>query len=181
MTLPVVGGTAPGSARAAIDAAIDALQPDAVVMFGEAHTRGEISIERVAINLRDYAIADNGGTTVHDQPVVAGAPDALFAALPVRRMHEAVAMSGVPVGLSLSAGTYLCNELMFHVLERRRVAGAPRYAGFIHVPQLPVQAALRPVAAHPMPLPQLERGARTALAGLAAEWTRETERRLEIA
>ncbi len=181
MVLPVVGGTAPGSARAMLDAALDALRPDAVVMFGEAHTRGEISIERVAVNLRDYSIADNGGGIVHDQPVVSGAPDALFAALPVRHMLEAALMAGVPCSLSMTAGTFLCNEVMFHVLERRLRTGEPAFAGFVHVPQLPSQAVERPVTAAAMPLPAMERGARSALAGLAAERTRQAERRLELA
>ena len=60
--------------------------------------------------------------------------------------------AGVPAGLSLSAGTYLCNEVMFHLLERRSRTGAPAFAGFIHLPQLPEQHALRPVEARPMPL-----------------------------
>ena len=181
VVLPVVGGTGEGSARAALDGAIDALRPDAVVMFGEAHTRGEFSIERVAVNLRDYSIADNAGVVVHDQPVVPGAPDALFAALPVRHMLEAALMAGVPCGLSMTAGTFLCNEVMFHVLERRARTGEPAFAGFVHVPQLPSQAVERPVTAAAMPLPAMVRGARSALAGLAAERTRQAERRLELA
>jgi pyroglutamyl-peptidase len=180
MVLPVVGGTAAGSARAMLDVALDALRPDAVVMFGEAHVRGEISIERVAVNLRDYSIPDNVGGLAHDEPVVPGAPDALFTALPVRHMMEAALMAGVPCGLSMTAGTFLCNEVMFHVLERRARTGEPAFAGFVHVPQLPVQAVERPVGAAAMPLPVMERGARSALAGLAAERTRQAERRLEL-
>ncbi len=167
LLLPVVGGTGSGSARAALDAALDALQPDALVLFGEAHTRGAISIERVAVNLRDYRIADNSGDVVQDTPVVAGAPDALFAALPVRAMADAVEAADVPVELSLSAGAFLCNEVMFHALERRLRTGAPQQCGFIHLPQLPEQAALRPTHARPMPAQELLRGAQAALAALA--------------
>ena len=72
--LPVVGGTGPGSARAALDALLDEVPADAVIHFGEAHLRSEVSVERVAVNLRDYAIADNAGGTVQDTPVVDGAP-----------------------------------------------------------------------------------------------------------
>ena len=88
--LPVVGGTAAGSARAAVDGLVDAFVPDAVVHFGEAHLRGEVSVERVAVNLRDYRVADNAGVTVADEPVIAGAPAAHFATLPVRAIAEAV-------------------------------------------------------------------------------------------
>jgi hypothetical protein len=77
LVLPVVGGTEPGSARAALDAMLEAFPADAAIHFGEAHVRGEVSVERVAVNLRDYRIADNSGAFAEDSPVVDGAPDAI--------------------------------------------------------------------------------------------------------
>ena len=150
LVLPVVGGTGPGSARVALDAALDSFPADAAIHFGEAHARGEVSVERVAVNLRDYRIADNSGSFAEDLPVVDGAPDARFATLPVRAIVDAVRAEGIPAGLSLSAGTYLCNEVMFHSLERSSRGLAPRISGFVHVPQLEVQHALRPTDARPI-------------------------------
>jgi len=161
--LPVVGGHGPGSARAALDALLDEFPADAAIHFGEAHVRGEVSIERVAVNLRDYRIADNAGGTVQDEPVVPGAPAAHFATLPVRAIVEAVRAAGVPSGLSLSAGTYLCNEVMFHSLERGARGRSPRISGFVHVPQLEAQFAARPVAAAPISERALLVAARAAL------------------
>jgi len=150
LVLPVVGGTGPGSARAALDAALEAFPADAAIHFGEAHVRGEVSVERVAVNLRDYRIADTAGAFAEDSSVVEGAPDARFATLPVRAIVDAVRAAGVPAGLSLSAGTYLCNEVMFHSLERSSRDLPPTFAGFVHVPQLEAQHALRPTEARPI-------------------------------
>lgn len=148
--LPVVGGTAPGSARAVLDGLLEAFRPDCVVLFGEAHVRSAISVERIAVNLRDYRIADNSGSVVRDEPVVAGAPDAYFATVPIRAMAEAVARLGIPGELSLSAGSFLCNEVMFHALHRAAGGGGRWTAGFVHLPQLEEQFALRPAEARPM-------------------------------
>ena len=163
LVLPVVGGTGPGSARAALDSALDAFAADAAVHFGEAHVRGEVCAERVAVNLRDYRIADNAGAFVEDAPVVDGAPDARFTTLPFRAIVEAVRAAGVPAGLSMSAGTYLCNEVMFHSLERSARGLSPTIAGFIHVPQLEAQFALRPNDARPITEPELLSAAHAVL------------------
>ncbi len=139
VTLPVVTGVSAGSAWSTLAPLLDALAPDAVVALGESAKADAITFERVAVNLRDARIADNAGTQLVDMPVVEGAPDGRFSTLPLRVMRTACEAAGVPATLSLSAGSFLCNELMFRLLER----GAPTIAGFIHVPQLPEQALTR--------------------------------------
>lgn len=133
--LPVVGGVAANEVRSAIDAA----SPDAVVLLGESGQATAITLERLAANLRDYRLADNAGSQVCDQPVVEGGPTAYFATLPVRVMQSAMHAVGVPAELSMSAGTFLCNEVMYaalhHIAERRLLT----LAGFVHLPQLPEQ------------------------------------------
>lgn len=148
--LPVVGGEGPGSARRILDRAIAGFRPDAVLLLGEAHARGAVSIERTAANVRDYRIPDNRGVSARATPVVAGAVDRLDAALPVDDLLAVVRATGVPVECSRDAGSFLCNEVMFHVLARRAQDGHPRFAGFVHLPQLPEQHAVRPTDAAPM-------------------------------
>jgi pyroglutamyl-peptidase len=133
--LPVVGGVAAED----LIAAIDRERPDAVISLGESGQATGITLERLAANLRDYRIADNQGGVVADAPVVEGGPAAYFATLPLRRMLAAVQAVGVPAELSMSAGTFLCNEVMYAALHHiaQRDLGIP--AGFIHVPQLPEQ------------------------------------------
>jgi len=138
-TLPVITGFSAGSAWSTLEPLLDALTPDAVVALGESAKADAITFERVAVNLRDARIADNAGTQLIDMPVVDGAPDGRFSTLPLRAMRAACEAAGVPATLSLSAGSFLCNELMFRLLDR----GTPVTAGFIHVPQLPEQALTR--------------------------------------
>jgi pyroglutamyl-peptidase len=166
--LPVVGGSAPGSARAVLEAVLSDFQADAAIHFGEAHTRSEFSVERVAINLRDYRIADNAGMCAEDTPVVDGAPAAHFTTLPVRAIIDAVRIAGIPAGISLSAGTYLCNEVMFHSLERSAATGWPAISGFIHVPQLVEQFEERPNEARPMSAHELMTASRAAIGAVIA-------------
>ena len=128
-----------GGPRALLEA-ITAVRPQAVLCLGEATRRAVLSIERVGINLQDYRIADNAGNQVEDQPVGADGPAAYFATLPVRAMLQAVLAAGVPAELSLSAGAFLCNQVLYtalHFIHTRRLA---MQAGFIHLPSLPEQA-----------------------------------------
>jgi pyroglutamyl-peptidase len=134
--LPVVGGTDAGSAWATIAPLIESLAPDAVVALGESAKADAITFERVAVNLRDSRIADNAGVLVVDEPVIDGGADAFFTTLPVRELAQACLDAGVPPALSLSAGSFLCNEVMYRLLADERVGRA----GFIHVPQLPEQS-----------------------------------------
>lgn len=138
-------------------AALDEVQPEAVICLGEAARRARVSIERVAVNLLDFTIPDNSGQKLQDLPVVPGGPDAYFSTLPVRRLHAALLAAGIPAELSLTAGAYLCNQVMYtllHALQGRIPAG------FIHLPLLPEQAAVFPG------LPAASMSVETALAAL---------------
>ena len=64
-------------------------------------------------------------------------------------MLHACLSCGVPAQLSTDAGTFLCNEIMFRLLEHIKSTKKSSLefhnftAGFIHVPQLPEQALVR--------------------------------------
>jgi pyroglutamyl-peptidase len=100
--------------------------------------------------------------------VVDGAPAAHFTTLPVRAIIDAVRIAGIPAGISLSAGTYLCNEVMFHSLERSAATGWPAISGFIHVPQLVEQFEVRPNEARPMSAHELMTASRAAIGAVIA-------------
>lgn len=133
--LPVEGGRMPP----AILAALDEIKPAAVLGLGEAPRRAVVSIERVALNLQDYSIPDNSGMQRSDVAVREGAPAAYFSTLPVRGMYTALKAAGIPAELSLTAGAYLCNHLMFTLLDHFATQGLPIPAGFVHLPSLPEQ------------------------------------------
>lgn len=133
--LPVEGERMPP----VVLAALDEIKPVAVLGLGEAPRRAVVSVERVAVNLQDYSIPDNSGMQRSDVPVREGAPAAYFSTLPVREIHAAVKAAGIPAELSLTAGAYLCNHLMFTLLDHFAVRGMQTPAGFMHLPSLPEQ------------------------------------------
>ena len=114
-------------------------RPDAIVMLGEATGRAGVTIEQVAINLRDYGMDDNAGNRVSNQPVVEAAPDAYFTTLPVEELVQAIRAIGVPAARSLSAGAFLCNEISYRVLHAEAIAKRRTPAGFVHLPRVPEQ------------------------------------------
>ncbi len=116
-------------------------QPDAVLCLGLASGRAVISLERVAINLKDFRMADNSGVTISDQPVVPDGPAAYFSRLPLRKMETALKANHIPCELSLSAGAYLCNQVFYTLLHEIAVNDLNIPAGFVHLPALPQQAA----------------------------------------
>ena len=118
--------------------ALAAERPDAVLCVGQAGGRAAITPERVAINLMDARIPDNAGFQPVDQPVVPGGPAAYFATLPVRSMASAIRDAGLSGAVSYSAGTFVCNDLLFRLLHcfHKTTTGV----GFVHVPYLSEQA-----------------------------------------
>jgi pyroglutamyl-peptidase len=127
----------------ALRAALRRHRPTWVVCLGLAGSRSAISLERVAVNLCDARIADNAGAQPAGTPVVAGGPAAYFTRLPVKALAQRLQAAGLPAELSLSAGSFVCNQVMYGLLHalRRRPAVA---AGFIHLPPLPEQAGVHP-------------------------------------
>ena len=157
VVLPVVFGEA--EARA-IDF-LNAHPADAVVMLGQAGGRAAITVERVEINFDDASLPDNAGNQPREQSIRENAPAAYFSTLPVRRMVDRIQESGVRGAVSLSAGAYVCNHLMYSMLDF--LAGTNVRAGFIHVPFLPEQTQTAPS----MPLTEMVRGISAAIGALA--------------
>lgn len=127
------------SAPEAVNAALLAYRPALVLALGLAAGRTEISMERVAVNLIDARIPDNDGLQPHDQPVRPGAPPAYFSTLPLKPMLAGLRAAGLPAALSMSAGAFVCNQVFFELQHGCAPLAVP--SGFIHVPQLPQQAA----------------------------------------
>jgi pyroglutamyl-peptidase len=142
---------------------IEKFHPDAVLCLGEASTRSVLSIERLAVNLLNFTIPDNQGAQVEDEPIIPGGPAAYFATLPVQKACEAVKAAQVPVEISLSAGSYLCNQVFYTLLNFLVHQGLDIPAGFIHLPRLPEQAAVQRAAGPSMSLDTSLRGIRAVV------------------
>ena len=112
VSVPVVFG----EAIETVYTAMKAEQPDVVLCVGQAGGRSAVTPERVAINVNDAGSPDNKGNQPVDEPVFADGAAAYFSTLPIKRIVERVRAAGVPAGVSNSAGTYVCNNLMYGVL-----------------------------------------------------------------
>ena len=139
-TLPVVFGKSVGTALSFILRE----KPDAVLSLGQAGGRAELTPERIAMNLDDARIPDNEGNQPADQPIAPDGPAAYFSTLPVKAMADAILRAGVPASVSNSAGTYVCNHLMYGVLHALVRSRSKVRAGFLHIPYLHEQTLSRP-------------------------------------
>lgn len=133
-----------GESLTSLYSSLDQLQPDLVIAVGQAGGRTDISVERVAINVDDARIPDNQGNQPVDQPIVADGPAAWFSTLPIKAVVAALRKEGIPASVSQTAGTYVCNHVMYGLLHRLAQQGGRARGGFIHIPYLPQQAAHLP-------------------------------------
>ena len=123
---------------------IEKEKPDYVLCIGQAGGRYGITPERVAINIDDARIPDNEGNQPIDIPIFADGEPAYFSNLPVKAMVEEIRKEGLPASLSNSAGTYVCNHLMYGVLYTLSKKYKGVKGGFIHVPFIPEQTVDKP-------------------------------------
>jgi pyroglutamyl-peptidase len=114
--------------------AIDRHHPLFVICLGLAGGRTHLGVERVGINVDDARMPDNRGEQPVDETIAANGPPAYFATLPIKAMATAMRAAGAPTEVSNSAGTYVCNHLMYGVLHYIAASGHRARAGFIHVP-----------------------------------------------
>ena len=122
-----------------VNAKIDEIRPDAVIMIGQAGGRDKITPERVAINISDAKIDDNEGNRPIDEPIEQGAPAAYFSTLPIKQIVCKLENENIPSAISNTAGTFVCNHLMYGVLHHIALCGYKTLAGFVHIPYLPEQ------------------------------------------
>ena len=136
-----------GKATGATTKAIDTLQPAIVLCFGQAGGRTRIGVERIAINVDDARIADNAGNQMIDQTIRTDGPAAYFCTVSIKAMVAAMTKAGVPAEVSNTAGTFVCNHLIYGVLHHIAINKHAARAGFIHVPYLESQVLDKPNAA----------------------------------
>ncbi|AKE42120.1 Pyrrolidone-carboxylate peptidase [Corynebacterium kutscheri] len=110
------------------------LKPQIVVACGLANGRKTVSIERVAINIRDAAIADNTGNQPIDEAIVTGGDVGYFTTLPIKRCMQVLKEHDLPVNISQTAGTYVCNEVFYTLMRTINAQKHPARAGFVHIP-----------------------------------------------
>ena len=147
--------------------AVEQQQPDAVVCVGQAGGRFGITPERVAINVDDARIADNKGQQPLDTVIQADGAPAYFTTLPVKAMVEAVKAAGLPASLSNTAGTFVCNHIMYQNLYYLAKHHPNTQGVFIHVPYVTEQVVDKPGQAS-MALADIVKGLTVCLETLVA-------------
>ncbi|AMV61465.1 pyrrolidone-carboxylate peptidase [Pediococcus damnosus LMG 28219] len=119
-------------------------QPDYVLNIGQAGGRYGLTPERVAINFDDGRIKDNAGYQPLNTPIHKDGQNAYFTELPVKAMAKAIRKAGLPSSVSTTAGTYVCNHIMYQVQYMIDKEFHDLKAGFMHIPFLPEQVTTRP-------------------------------------
>ncbi len=155
-----------GKCGAVLEEAISSEQPDAVICVGQAGGRSGICVEKTAINFQDARIPDNENQQPIDKPVKEDGETAYFASVPVKAMAAEMRKNGIPAFVSYTAGTYVCNELMYTLLYLIDKKYQNIRGGFIHVPFSMEQAVDKPIGTPCMSLESIAKGLECAILAL---------------
>ncbi|MDO5047221.1 MAG: pyroglutamyl-peptidase I [Anaerococcus sp.] len=155
-----------GKSADLVESKIKEIKPDVILSIGQAGGRYDITVERVAINEDDARIADNEGNQPIDTKIREDGENAYFATLPIKAMVEEIKKEGIPASISNSAGTFVCNHIMYQDLYLAEKYGNIK-AGFIHVPFLPEQVKDKPNTAS-MSLESIVKGLNAAVRAIVS-------------
>lgn len=135
----VVRAVLPTAARRAeemIAQLIDEHQPDAVVSFGLAGGRKGVTVERIGINVDDFSIPDNDGWQPVNTRIDEEGPDGCFSSLDVHMIAESIRNAGIDASVSNTAGTFVCNHILYFTSLYCQRHHPAIINGFIHLPYL---------------------------------------------
>ena len=149
-----------------VDAKIAEVKPDVVLCIGQAGGRFDITPERVAINVNDARIKDNEGNQPLEGAIFEDGAPAYFTDLPFKAMVAKIREAGIPASVSNTAGTFVCNHLMYGVLYLADKKYPGLRGGFIHVPFIPEQVANRPTSAPCLSVDVIAKGLEAAIVAI---------------
>lgn len=128
----------------AVKDGIQKYKPDIVINVGQAGGRSCVTIEQVALNLAEAQIPDNDGEQPLGRHIKEDGEAAYYATIPVKAIVKNIREHKIPCHISYTAGTYVCNSLMYQVLHMAATEYPNIRAGFIHVPFAAEQAVDKP-------------------------------------
>lgn len=123
--------------------AIKEYRPDIVLSIGLSASRLNITLERVAINIRDGDMKDNAGYAPRDEKIFEDGQDGYFSNLPIRKIVEQSKKMKIPMDISNTAGTYCCNQVMYTALYYSNNYYPNMKCGFLHIPYFPEQVVYK--------------------------------------
>jgi pyroglutamyl-peptidase len=118
---------------------IERIKPEAIIMLGQAAGRTAVTPEKVAINWKESTTADNNGYIARGERISISGADAYFSTLPLVEIIDSLQREGLPVSLSFTAGTFVCNYLFYRTMEYLALEDKGLPAGFVHIPCIPRQ------------------------------------------
>jgi len=136
-------------------------RPDMVLAIGQAGGRATISVERVGINVDDARIPDNDGNQPIDEVIFSDGENAYFSNLPIKKMVSAMQEQHVPSSVSNSAGTYVCNHVLYSIMYLIHKKFPHLRGGFIHVPFIPDQVKGKDIPS--LPVETIKKGIEIAI------------------
>ncbi len=125
----------------ALKKAVEEHKPDVVISIGQAGGRCDICLEMVGVNALDFNIPDNKGNMPENQAIVPDGQDAFFTTIPNRKVVDDLLENGIPASISYTAGTYVCNYVIYEMCKLLCEKYPNVKYGFIHVPYLPEQVS----------------------------------------
>ncbi len=137
VTLPVVNN----GQRQRIQEKIETLGPAILLSLGLWPGETMIRLERVGVNISDYEIPDQDGTLIKNEPIIKNGNEALFSSLPLETILSRLLQEGIPARISNSAGSFLCNAILYNALRIIKEKRLNIACGFMHLPYLPIQVA----------------------------------------
>lgn len=123
---------------------IEEFQPNIVICVGQAGGRSKITVERVAINIDDARIPDNNNNAPIDETIRDDGENAYFSTLPIKAIVSELEKSNIPAAVSNTAGTFVCNHIMYQALYLSKTRFNNINAGFIHIPYIKEQVEDKP-------------------------------------
>ncbi|WP_458204876.1 pyroglutamyl-peptidase I family protein [Haladaptatus sp. NG-SE-30] len=121
---------------------VEAHDPTVIVATGLAAGRPGISVERVGINVDDCgSTPDNADAEPRNERIISDADAGYFATLPVVSVVENLLEDGIPAHVSNTAGTHLCNNVLYSTRAYLEFEERGIPMGFVHLPCTPAQAA----------------------------------------
>ena len=123
---------------------IKSFSPNIVICVGQAGGRSKITPERIAINIDDARIPDNTGNSPIDEAIRKDGENAYFSTLPIKAIVDELNKNNIPSAISNTAGTFVCNHIMYEALYLSSKKYPNIKAGFIHIPYIEEQVKDKP-------------------------------------
>ena len=147
-----------GKAGEVLKKAVEQYRPDAVVCVGQAGGRAAITPEMIAVNIMDARIPDNDGNKPCHELIIKEGREAYFSSLPVKDIEKNLNDNGIPSAVSYHAGTFVCNYLMYSLMNLINTKYPNMRGGFVHVPYSTEQVQNRTTPVPSMQLSEITRG-----------------------